>query len=69
MRPAVYIPNYNGAQRIGRALRSLREQSRPLDVVVVDNGSTDELAGAAARGVPRGGGAGAGARTSASGRR
>ena len=41
MRPAVYIPNFNGAERIGRALRSLREQSRPVDVVVVDNGSTD----------------------------
>jgi GT2 family glycosyltransferase len=42
VRPAVYIPNYNGSQRIGRALRSLREQSRPIDVVVVDNGSSDE---------------------------
>jgi N-acetylglucosaminyl-diphospho-decaprenol L-rhamnosyltransferase len=41
MRPAVYIPNYNGSERIGRALRSLRQQSRPIDVVVVDNGSTD----------------------------
>jgi GT2 family glycosyltransferase len=45
VRPAVYIPNYNGSQRIGRALRSLREQSRPLDVVVVDNGSTDGSVG------------------------
>ena len=42
MRPAVYIPNYNGARRIGSALESLREQSRPLDVVVADNGSTDD---------------------------
>ncbi len=42
MRPAVYIPNYNGSAHIGRALRSLREQSRPLDVVVVDNGSSDD---------------------------
>ncbi len=41
MRPAVYIPNYNGAERIGRALDSLREQTRPVDVVVVDNGSCD----------------------------
>jgi N-acetylglucosaminyl-diphospho-decaprenol L-rhamnosyltransferase len=41
VRPAVYIPNFNGAQVIGRALRSLREQSRPLDLVVVDNGSGD----------------------------
>jgi N-acetylglucosaminyl-diphospho-decaprenol L-rhamnosyltransferase len=42
MRPAVYIPNYNGSQRIGLALCSLREQSRPIDVVVVDNGSSDD---------------------------
>jgi N-acetylglucosaminyl-diphospho-decaprenol L-rhamnosyltransferase len=42
VRPAVYIPNYNGSQRLGRALRSLREQTRPVDVVVIDNGSTDD---------------------------
>ncbi len=42
MRPAVYIPNYNGSQRLGRALRSLREQTRPVDVVAIDNGSTDD---------------------------
>ncbi len=42
MRPAVYIPNFNGSERIGLALRSLREQSRPVDVVVVDNGSSDD---------------------------
>jgi N-acetylglucosaminyl-diphospho-decaprenol L-rhamnosyltransferase len=42
VRPAVYIPNYNGLQRIKRALQSLREQSRPLDVVVIDNGSSDD---------------------------
>jgi N-acetylglucosaminyl-diphospho-decaprenol L-rhamnosyltransferase len=41
VRPAAYIPNYNGSERIGRALTSLREQSRPLDVFVVDNGSSD----------------------------
>jgi N-acetylglucosaminyl-diphospho-decaprenol L-rhamnosyltransferase len=41
VRPAIYIPNFNGAERIGRALRSLREQTRPVDVVVVDNGSSD----------------------------
>jgi GT2 family glycosyltransferase len=41
VRPAVYIPNFNGAERIGRALRSLREQTRPVDVVVADNGSGD----------------------------
>jgi GT2 family glycosyltransferase len=41
MRPAVYIPNFNGARWIRRTLRSLGEQSRPVDVVVVDNGSGD----------------------------
>ena len=44
MRPAVYIPNFNGAARLGATLRSLGEQSRPVDVVVVDNGSDDESA-------------------------
>ena len=42
MQATVYIPNFNGSQHIGRALRSLREQTRPADVVVVDNGSTDD---------------------------
>jgi N-acetylglucosaminyl-diphospho-decaprenol L-rhamnosyltransferase len=41
MRPAIYIPTYNGRERLGVALRSLREQTRPVDVVVVDNGSRD----------------------------
>jgi GT2 family glycosyltransferase len=41
MRPAVYIPHFNGFPRLERALASLREQTRPLDVVVVDNGSGD----------------------------
>jgi N-acetylglucosaminyl-diphospho-decaprenol L-rhamnosyltransferase len=41
VRPAVYIPHHHGAERLGRALRSLQGQSRPADVVVVDNGSTD----------------------------
>lgn len=44
MRPAVYIPNFNGGRRLGAALESLRAQSRPLDVVVVDNGSNDDSA-------------------------
>jgi GT2 family glycosyltransferase len=42
MRPAVYIPNYNGSQRLGQTLRSLHDQTRPVDVVVVDNGSSDD---------------------------
>jgi N-acetylglucosaminyl-diphospho-decaprenol L-rhamnosyltransferase len=44
VRPAVYIPNYNGARRIGAALESLQAQSRPVDVIVADNGSSDESA-------------------------
>jgi len=41
MRPAIYIPTFNGAPQLRRTLLSLAEQTRPLDVVVVDNGSTD----------------------------
>lgn len=41
MRPTVFIPNYNGEARIGRALDGLRSQSVPAEVVVVDNGSSD----------------------------
>jgi N-acetylglucosaminyl-diphospho-decaprenol L-rhamnosyltransferase len=41
MRPAVYIPHHHGAERLGEALRGLAQQSRPVDVVVVDNGSVD----------------------------
>jgi GT2 family glycosyltransferase len=44
VRPAVYIPHHHGAERLGRALRSLQGQSRPADVVVVDNGSADGTA-------------------------
>ena len=44
MRPAVYIPHHHGAERLGKALRSLQGQSRPADVVVIDNGSTDGTA-------------------------
>ncbi len=44
MRPAIYIPTYNGRERLGKALRSLQAQSRPVDVVVADNGSTDGTA-------------------------
>ena len=41
MRPAVYIPNFNGGELLARALESLRAQTREVDVVVVDNGSHD----------------------------
>jgi GT2 family glycosyltransferase len=39
--PRVYIPNLNGGERLQKALRSLAAQTRPLDFLVVDNGSTD----------------------------
>jgi N-acetylglucosaminyl-diphospho-decaprenol L-rhamnosyltransferase len=41
MRPTAYIPHLQGTERLQRALRSLGEQTRPVDVVVVDNGSSD----------------------------
>ncbi|MGC1853614.1 MAG: glycosyltransferase, partial [Solirubrobacterales bacterium] len=41
MRPAIYIPTLDGAERLAKALRSLAAQTRPADVVVVDNGSSD----------------------------
>ena len=41
MQATIYIPNYEGARWLGRALTSLREQTRPAAVVVVDNGSSD----------------------------
>jgi N-acetylglucosaminyl-diphospho-decaprenol L-rhamnosyltransferase len=44
MRPAIYIPHFNGAARLERTLESLRGQTREVDVVVVDNGSGDESA-------------------------
>jgi GT2 family glycosyltransferase len=39
--PVAYIPNFNGRERLARALESLAAQSEPCKVVVVDNGSTD----------------------------
>jgi GT2 family glycosyltransferase len=44
VRPTVFIPNFNGADRIGRSLDGLRRQTREVDVVVVDNGSEDDSA-------------------------
>jgi N-acetylglucosaminyl-diphospho-decaprenol L-rhamnosyltransferase len=40
-RAAVYIPNFNGERWLPRTLQSLRAQTERLDVVVVDNGSSD----------------------------
>lgn len=44
MRATILIPNYNGEARIARALEGLREQTREAEVVVVDNGSSDDSA-------------------------
>ena len=40
-RPTIYIPNLDGRERLAPLLESLRAQTRPADVVVVDNGSSD----------------------------
>ncbi len=47
MRAVVYIPNFNGAAVLPRTLQSLRGQSERLEVVVVDNDSSDGSAAAA----------------------
>ena len=41
VQPAIYIPNFNNRGRL-TLLRSLREQTRTVKVVVADNGSTDD---------------------------
>jgi len=41
MRAGVYIPNWNGGERLSRALESLRAQTVEVEVVVADNGSSD----------------------------
>jgi GT2 family glycosyltransferase len=47
MQSAIYIPNYEGERWLPRTLQSLRAQTERLDVVVVDNGSSDGSAAAA----------------------
>lgn len=42
MRPTAYIPNFNGRALLAQLLKSLERQSARCDVVVVDNGSTDD---------------------------
>jgi len=49
VRPAVYIPNFNGADRLGPTLRALGAQTAPVDVVLVDNGSDDDSVAVARR--------------------
>lgn len=43
---SVIIPTFNGASRIGNCLRALRtqESNRELEILVVDDGSTDDTA-------------------------
>jgi GT2 family glycosyltransferase len=50
--PAVYIPNFNGAAQLGRALRGLAAQTVPVEVVIADNGSTDDSLELARRELP-----------------
>lgn len=52
MKPAIYIPNYNGAARLPGVLRGLAEQTRPAEVVLVDNGSGDDSIELARRELP-----------------
>jgi len=52
VRPTIYIPNFNGAERLGGVLRALDEQTTAGDVVLVDNGSTDGSVALARRELP-----------------
>lgn len=52
MLPAVYIPNFNGAAQLGRALRGLAAQTVPVEVVIADNGSHDDSLEVARRELP-----------------
>ena len=52
MRPTVYIPNFNGAARLGAALRAVGEQTAECDVVLLDNGSSDDSVAVARRELP-----------------
>ncbi|MGN6202210.1 MAG: glycosyltransferase family 2 protein [Solirubrobacterales bacterium] len=52
MQPTVYIPNFNGATRLGAVLRALDEQTAACNVVLVDNGSSDDSVALARRELP-----------------
>ncbi len=41
MQPTIYIPNFNGSDRLAVLLQSLAGQTRPCRTIVVDNGSED----------------------------
>jgi N-acetylglucosaminyl-diphospho-decaprenol L-rhamnosyltransferase len=41
LQTTIYIPHLNGRDRLAALLSSLRAQTRPVEVVVADNGSTD----------------------------
>jgi glycosyltransferase involved in cell wall biosynthesis len=45
----VVVPAYNEAATVGRVVRGLREQAPDFDVVVVDDGSTDDTGAVAER--------------------
>lgn len=50
---SIIVPAYNEEQRIGAALESLRAQTWPnLEVIVVNDGSTDDTSGVVRRGFP-----------------
>jgi N-acetylglucosaminyl-diphospho-decaprenol L-rhamnosyltransferase len=52
VQPTVYIPNFNGAARLGAVLRALGEQTAACEVVIVDNGSSDDSVAVARRELP-----------------
>jgi GT2 family glycosyltransferase len=41
LEPRVYVPNLNGGERLVAAIRGLLSQTRPVEILVVDNGSSD----------------------------
>ena len=52
MKVSVVIPNYNGEKFLRECLQSLREQSQPHEVIVVDNASKDGSCALMAREFP-----------------
>lgn len=50
----VIVPAYNAGETIGRTLESLLVQTMPVDVIVVNDGSTDGTASVVSRYVDRG---------------